>query len=644
MGFWGRRAVGVAIAAVSVLALSSGAAGAADPPGTVEVNRVPTQDPGIEVVGASSYGVLYTAGPRDIFSGRKVTWLKPAGRPAYEISNDFRVLRGDKVYAEGGRYLVIGRTQVQTCDPDLAPLPVWSWADAAYTSFGWIGTGGRRIHVSAAGCEVGGTGPEILDYKLMAADDQGYVLRGGTDDELVELEYHSYADPGTAVRIQDGGRNRSPRAIDLKGDQVSWASYDESDPVPHASYVVRSSTTGGPARVTRVERVVRQTAINGVGTGWAGCDESIAEDRCAAGSISASGAVTEVKGSETIGVHGQRYVVDVYGRSPGLDAMAVVGDGLPRTRLVTIGLLPPKSFGVSLGGGFVAYQDNQGTRDQALHRRRVVETSGRLVLGPQRSAGEVAPVGAGQGTAGTAYVEPVPGGDLWLWRSDGTRTRVYELASGSEKVIGPLQFSGNRLLWIKALLTDQMCGPWGCEPIYDDHRMMVYDVRTGTNTEIGPLDLYRSVALAGDRLVYTDSAWRILQRDLRTGTVSELRGPGPKVADLDLEGSVLGYATCTTNQSGGCADTTLVVRDLATTSAPVERAAAGVVAVQLSAGRLVYSTSTESGSESELHVWRPGSPGGHSTIGALAGGFDAADGQVAWVGPDELVRLAPLPR
>jgi hypothetical protein len=639
MGFWGRRAVGTAIAVVSVLALSSGTAGAADPPGTVEVNRVPTQEPAISVVGASAYGVLYKAAPRAAWSGRTVTWLKPAGRPAYEISNDFRVLRGDKVYAEGGRYLVIGRTQVQTCDPDLAPLPIWSWPDAAYTSFGWIGTGGRRIHVSAAGCEVGGTGPEILDYKLMAADDQGYVLRGGTDNEQVELEYHSYADPGTAVRIQHGGRNRSPQAIDLEGDQISWASYDDSDPVPHASYVVRSTTTGGPARVTRVERVVRQTAINGAGTGWAGCDESIAEDRCAAGSISASGAVTEVKGSETIGVHGQRYVVDVYGRSPGLDAMAVVGDGLLRTRLVTIGLLPPKSFGVSIGGGYVAYRDNQGTREQALQRRRVVETSGGLVLGPQRSAGEVAPIEAAQGSAGTAYVEPVPpGGDLWLWRSDGTRTRVYANTGAADKVYGGLQLSGQRLLWIKALLTDQMCGPWGCEGIYDDHRMMVYDLRAGTNTEIGPLGLNASVALSGDRLVYTDSAWRILQRDLRTGTVSELRGPGQKIGDLDLEGSVLGYATCTTNESGGCADTTLVVRDLATTAAPVERAAAGVGAVRVSAGQLVYSAG------SELHVWRPGAPGGVTTIGPLTGGFDAADGKVAWIGPDELVRIAPLPR
>ncbi|GAA1526471.1 hypothetical protein [Kribbella lupini] len=643
MGFWGRRAVGLATAVVSVLAVSSGTAGAADPPGTVEVNRVPVLQPAIKVVGASPYGVLYRASPRSA-SGRTITWVKPAGRAAYEVSNDFHVLRGDKVYAPGGRYLVIGRTQEQSCAADLAPLETWTWIDAAYTSFGWIGTGGRRIHVSAAGCQVGGTGPEILDYKLMAADEQGYVLRGGTDNELVELEYHSYADPATAVRIQDGGHNRYPTAIDLEGDQISWVSYDATEPVAHTSYVVRSTTTGGPARVTRVEQVVQQTAINGTGTGWAGCDDSVVEDRCSAGSISASGAVTELKNSETIGVHGQRYVVDVYGQAPGVDAMAVVGDGLPRTRLVTVGLLPPKSFDVSLGGGFVAYRDNQGTGQQSLQRRRVVETSGGLVLGPQRSAGEVAAIGPAQGSAGTAYVEPVPSGDLWLWRSDGTRTRVYDNRSSADKVVGPLQLSGNRLLWIKALLTDQMCGPWGCEGIYDDQRMMVYDVRTGTSTEIGPLTLGARVALAGDRLVYTDSAWRIMQRDLRNGTVSELRAAGPPVKSLDLEGSVLGWATCTTNDWGGCADSTLVVRDLATTAAPVERAASGVSGVRVSAGQLVYTTLAAMGSGAELHVWRPGSP--VSTIGSLAGWgvFDAADGKVAWIGPDELVRLAPLPR
>ncbi|ONI75588.1 hypothetical protein BWI15_07020 [Kribbella sp. ALI-6-A] len=632
-------------AVVSVLALSSGTAGAADPPGTVEVNRVPALEPAIRVVDASPYGVLYKAGPRNAFAGRTITWLKPTGRPAYEISSDFRALRGDKVYAPGGRYLVIGRTQEQRCAPDLAPLEPWTSPDAAYTSFGWIASGGRRIHVSADGCRVGGTGPEIQDSQLLASDDQGYVLRGGTDNELVELEYHSYADPGTAVRIQDGGRNRFPQGIDLEGDQVSWASYESTEPVPHTSYVVRSTTTGGPARVTRIEQVVRTTAINGAGTGWAGCDDSVTEDRCSAGSISASGVVTELKDSESIGVHDQQYVVDVYGRSPGLDAMAVVGDGLPRTRLVTVGLLPPKSIGVSLGGGFVAYRDNQGTLYQALQRRKVVETSGGLVLGPQRSAGDVAPIEAAQGSAGTAYVEPVPGGDLWLWKSDGTRTRVYANQSSADKVVGPLQLSGHRLLWIKGLLTDQMCGPWGCEGIYDDHRMMVYDLRTGTNTEIGPLGLNARVALSGDRLVHTDSTWRILQRDLRTGTVSELRGAGEPVRSLDLEGSVIGFSTCTTNDWGGCGDTTLVVRDLATAAAPVERAASGVSSVRVSAGQLVYSTLAAMGSGAELHVWRPGSPDAVRTIGPMAGWgvFDAADGKAAWIGPDEVVRLAPLP-
>ncbi len=621
---------------VSVLALSSGTAGAADPSGTIEVNRVPVLEPVITVVGSSAYGVLYRTQPA--LGGRTTTLLKPAGRAPYQVSNDFRVLRGDKVYAEGGRYLVIGRTQVQSCAADLAPLQSWSWVDAAYTSFGWIGTGGRRIHVSATGCQVGGTGPEILDYQLMAADATGYVLRGGTDNELVELEYHSYAEPGTAVRIQDGGRNRYPGAIDLQGDQISWVSLDYSEPVPHASYVVRSTTSGGAARVTRVEHVVRQTAINGAGTGWAGCDDSIVENRCAAGSISASGAVTELGDSQTIGVHGQRYVVDVYGQSPGLDSMAVVGAGLPRTRLVTVGLLPPESYSVSVGGGFVAYRDNQTPQQKILHRRQVVETSTGLKLGPQRSAGETGTIGTAQGTAGTAYVEPT--GDLWIWRADGTKARAYDANLGTDKVVGELQLSGRRLLWTRAVLSGEMCGPWGCESTYDDHRLMVHDLRTGANTEIGPIPLGSSAALDGDRVVYTDSAQRILQRDLASGAVSEVRAAGTLVTGLDVEGSLVGWATCAADGMGSCTDPSVVVRDVGSGAAPVVLPVDSAGSVRISAGRVAYTTGSD-----VLKTWDPAS-GRVRTIGTLGGSgmFDAADGQVGWVGQDGVTRLAPMPR
>ena len=634
MGFWGRRAAGLATAVLTVLALSSGTAGAADPPGTIEVNRVPVLEPVIRVVGTSAYGVLYRTEPAQ--GGRTTTLLKPAGRAPYQVPNDFRVLRGDKVYAEGGRYLVIGRTQVQTCDPDLAPLPVWSWVDAAYTSFGWIGTGGRRIHVSAAGCQIGGTGPEILDYQLMAADSQGYVLRAGTDNELVELEYHSYAEPGTAVRIQDGGRNRYPNAIDLEGDQISWVSHDYSEPVPHASYVVRSTTTGGPARVTRVEQVVQQTAINGTGTGWAGCDESVIEGRCSAGSIDAAGTSTELAGSQTIGSDGSRYVVDTYGRSPGLDATLTVSDGAARTRVVTVGLLPPESYSVSVGGGFVAYRDNQTPQEKILHRRRVVETSTGLKLGPQRSAGATGTIGIAQGAAGTAYVEPM--GDLWIWRSDGTKTRAYDANLGTDKVVGRLELSGRRLLWTRAVLSGEMCGLWGCEGVYDDHRLMVHDLPTGANTEIGPIPLGSSAALDGDRVVYTDSAQRILQRDLASGTVSEVRGAGTLVTGLDLEGSLVGWATCSADGMGSCTDPSVVVRDAG--AAPVVLPVDNAGSVRVTAGRVAFTTNSD-----VLKTWDPGS-GRVRTIGTLSGYdlFDAADGLLGWIGPDGVTRLTPMPR
>jgi hypothetical protein len=57
----------------------------ADPAGTVPVNQIPTLRPGISVLGASSAGVLYRVERPPYMGGSQWTYLKPTGKPAYQV-------------------------------------------------------------------------------------------------------------------------------------------------------------------------------------------------------------------------------------------------------------------------------------------------------------------------------------------------------------------------------------------------------------------------------------------------------------------------------------------------------------------------------------------------------------------------------
>lgn len=516
-------------------------------------------------------------------------------------------------------------------------------------------SGGNRsralgLVATAAGCHVSGTGPDIIDYSLAAADDQGYVRVTSIDEAgTTSLSYHSYADPTNPRPLATAGRNLYPHGFHLAGAEVSWASHDYSEPQVSATYVVRSSTSGGPARATRIERIVSRTALTPTATGWSGCDTSHGEV-CAAGSISRSGVVTEVEGTRTAASDGRRFLIDTYGRSPGVDATAVVGGQRPPTRIATVGLLPPESFGLSLGGGVIGYVDNQGQeQDQnkkILHHRSVTSTSTGLKLGPQQTVGEIGSDRIAQDGASTAYFDAQFGtvGDLWLWNTSGTRTKVFDAQPGASRVgVGPFQLSGQRLLWTKSLHTGQECYPWGCEDLYNDRRLMIYDLRTGVSTEAGPLNSNQTAAIDGDHLVYTQPDQRILHRNLATGAVVEVKGAGPRVAGLDVDGSVVGWSTCVSSDTDSCETGSLGYRDLSSSGGVVERESDQVGSVSLTGRKLAFSTAATMDDPRQLKIWHLDRDT-VTSVGQLAPRyhFSADDGMVAWLGQDYLVHLTPL--
>lgn len=610
----------------------------ADPAGTVAVNRIPSLMPRITILGASSAGMLYKVERPPYLGGNQWTYVKPASGAAYEVSNDFKVLAGDKAYAPytaDGRvhYLIVGSTVVRRCDSSPQPtMDEYRGAHfARFTPFGWLSDTTQRIAADATGCRVIGDAPGIQSFNLGASDGTGYVLVGDDGSGDMTLEYRSYAAPNQPVPIQTGGRSRFLGALDLAGDAITWSQLDYDNLQSHSSYVVRSSTTGGPATVTRVAGMgVGTTAIAGAATGWAGCNEGYTD--CRAGTIGSTG---DLPGTYSIDSDGSRFLVDTYDSSPGIDAMQVVATGQPRTRVVTVGLVPPETFAVAVGASTVTYVDNQlgmtGETPRYTLSRRSFNPS--LSLSAQKSLGQVGADRVARDGRRTAYVDTA--GDLWLITDDGVRTRVFDAVAQVTAVASaeplPFRLSGHRLLWVK-----------DTNPGYFFLRLMLYDIRTGRNTDLGPYSVTQPAALWGSYLVYTDTSNRILRKDLSSGAVVQVKGAGPRVAGLDVNLTIVGWSTCAgTDNFGNCATSRIGYRVMTGLSI-VERASTHTGAVRMTGGYLAYSTQLTLGDRPLLKAWRLGTSS-ITTIGALGGQFaDMHDQTVAWYGPDKIAKLTPL--
>ncbi|MFC0628848.1 hypothetical protein [Kribbella deserti] len=630
-------------------------AATADAPGTVDVNRIPSRPPEITVLGASPAGMLYrvlrTGQPLEAGPG---TYLKPTGKPAYRVPYEYQTLVGDKIYAQGAdvtKYMMIGTATERTCPAALRAAYPYVSAGAPFTSFGWLSHGNQRVIADASGCRVAGAIAPIGKHKIAAADESGYVTIDSADiNGYMTLGYRSYATPATSQRIQTGGYNRHVYGVDLDGSVVTWAHHDYADANGRHSYVIRSSTTGGAARVTDVPRHVDSTAINGSAVGWAACNWSEIT-RCVTGSISSTGVISEVLDSRSAVSDGSRFYFDTYGASPGIDSATVI-DGKNRTRVVTIGLLPPYTYSVDLAAGNVGYVDEQAADGgDTLARRSFTQSGGTLTLGAQRVSGPIGDRRLTRDGDRTAYLDDAR--DLWISTDGGHKTRVFD---SNEKTSvawtgwgAPFVLSGHRLLWIRGNYAGEQCSTWGCFPIYAG-RLMVFDIRTGKNLDFGATTLTRPAALWGNYLVTTDSANRILRKDLSTGAVVQVKAAGPRVTGLDVNGSIVGWSTCTQTAGADCAVSKIGYKIVSSTAPAVELTSLNSAKVALSGGQLAYTL--KSNDQYTLKTWRLGTTA--TTVIGTAHGFSLApdwvstvpfdlhDETLAWIGLDRTARLTPL--
>ena len=642
-------AAGLLVALAGSL-LSAGSSAAADPAGTVAVNPYPSLTPRIAVLGASSAGVLYTADRPPYDGGSRFTYLKPTGQPAYQVPEGYKVLVGDRVYApyaDDGkpRYLMVGSTVERSC-PELsaAAKPFRGTPYAAFTSFGWLSDTGQQVIADAAGCRPGRPAPGADGfYSLLASDDTGYLIETNeAGDGTLTIEYRSYADPDDPKPVQTGGRSRYISGVRLAGDAISWTQLDYD--TVQDSYVVRTSASGGPATVTRIAGVqLLDTAIAGTATGWVGCRAGTIE--CRVGAVGQG----ELDGSNSVMSDGSRFVVDTYGTSPGVDAVPAIGPGHPRTRIATVGLLPPRTSALAVGASSVGYVDDQIRADgtqYSMQRRAYTRPGSSVVLGGQVSLGRVGQPRIARDGRRTAFVDVA--GDLWLITDDGVRTRAFDAVDRVAAVRWrqplPFRLSGHRLLWVKGNYSGDYCGPASppCEPQYDALRLMLYDVRTGTNTDLGAYDTRRPAALWGSYLATTDSANRILRKDLSSGSVVQIKPAGPRVAALDVNLTIVAWATCAgTDDSGACATSRIGYRVYPGTTT-MERTSTHTDAIRLTGLYLVHDTQQTLSDPFVLRAWRLGTSTVTTIGAALTGYADVHDETLAWVGPDAVARLTPL--
>jgi hypothetical protein len=640
------------IGVVFALAVPAGVA-AADPPGSRDLAGFPAEQPQIELLGASSYGVLYVVRTtvRDA-EHTDATWVKPATGPAYRVGSEFTQLAGDKIYAGVPgyqsisvpvRYQVIGRQAVLRCDD--SPQPA-----GRPTPSGWISESGARVAATAAGCRVTVTDPP-LDGVVGAADAAGYVMLANADsDGRQQLTYRSYAAPNRPHVIADGGKNRYVTGLTLAGSVVTWAQADyDNVPLRDTSYLVRSSTDGSTAPVvTFLERMIGYTAILGDLTAWSGCYHGDVDPRgrCGAGTVGPGGNRTEQPGTRTVFGVGSRFVFDTYGTSPGLDTSTTMDAGASRSRLVTVGLLPPVAYTVSIGAGGAAYVDSQGPA-RSVSRRAYSRSGATLMLHPQVAlAGQTAATTVSRDGRRTAYLDA--GLDLWLVTDDGLRTRIFDSVDEAARVDehAPFDLSGTRLLWTKVRYTGEFCEV-ACQPTYGDPVLMMYDLRTGASRELmrPPAGRFQA-ALWGSYIAYQGSQNSIYRRDLSSGRTVQAKAPGTaSLMSLAVHGDYVGWTTCVSTPTTHCAQSVVGYRNVSTGTAAVQVASSETRRVELSGGHLmydVYPSPAISNGVGTIKVLRLGTTV-TGTVGQTRIGqpIDVHDEILTWIDPDARARIGP---
>ncbi len=633
--------------AVAVLGAVPASAGAA---GVQDLDRVLFDRPYVEVLGASPAGVLYSVSRDQDHSPVQVAnWVKPAGAPAYQVDATFRRLAGDKIFgwsATGATYQFIGNPTTKRCDSSPQPVPPAQRYDnvGLFASFGWISGNGERVVAGPNGCTATPAYPGIGTWSLVAMDETGYLVIGnaGADDRKT-LTYRSYADPTHPRMVATGGHDVFIGAVSLSGTSVAWSVLDYTEHPTTSSYVVRSSTDGSrPPVATRLPGWVVGTAIAGGATAWTTC-QGIGD--CATGSIAADGTRTQSSETRSVIGDGNRFVFDNLQPTPGIDAAAAIGGAAARTRLGAIDLLPPVAHAVSIGAGGTAYVDSQ-LPAEAVSRRFYTRPPGAVTLTEQVKIGQAGAVRlVSREGRRTAYLDSA--GVLWLVTDDGVRTRVFTPVV-REAIVGSnaLRVSGSRLLWWKAVFTRDDCHTPVCVPQYDFQVPMIYDLRTGVSTVQNlPADIYGTVDLWGNYLVWADAQNAVWRRDLASGAVVQAKAAGPaSVRSVAVHDDWVAWATCSSDgDQDDCAQSVVGHRNLQTKAAAILVPSVHTHSVRMSGGHVVYDTfPSYIPSNGTLKVGRLGTSA-TGVVGPISWYrlFDVHDETLAWVGTDSIARIGP---
>lgn len=626
------------------LALLLGAAHA-EAAGVLDLDRVPASTPRIEVLGASTTGVLYKVTRADGDAAQfATTWVKPAAGTPYQVAANFDLLAGQRIYGAGAsavEFQQIGAPVTRNCDS--SPQP------GALAPFGWIAASGERVEIDATGCRVTATYPQP-DGVPTVADELGYVVVKTLDDEgNRQFTYHSYADPTHPHVIADAGLHRWPNGLALRGKVVTWSTIDSSDTgQPDTTFVIRSSTDGSvPPVTTRVSGLVLRTSILGAATGWDACYFTSAV--CASGSIGPGTGRHVFDGTRSVFSDGTRFVFDTYGPSPGIDAATAVDPTAARTRIVDVPLFPAVAHTVAIGAGGVAYTDTQRPVD-AVNRRTYTRSGSTVTLSAQTRIGTT-----NKGITSwivtrdgrrTAFVDTA--GVLWLVGDDGVRTKVFTSVDRDEVVLGSnLRLSGSRLLWWKGLYDGERCDmhPPPCQALYNGVPML-YDLRTGLSTEVVlPSQWPSHLELWGNYLVWSDLQNAIWRRDLSSGSVVQVKAPGAaSVTSIAVNGDYVAWSTCVPGQSSQCSSSVIGHRNMTTRAPAIQLPSANTQTVKLSGGHVVYDTYPNGFPPTgTLKVERLGTAA-TGVVGPIRGypvGFDVHDETLVWIGTDDVARIGP---
>ncbi|WP_112246801.1 hypothetical protein [Kribbella monticola] len=602
--------------------------GTASTAGAVDLDRIPFRVPTVELLGASSAGVLYRVTGSDEWAGEQVTtWVKPAGAAAYQVPQSYNRMAGNRIfsYSSDRRYQVVGTPVDQVCD-DFIPDPV------AITAFGWISAEAERVELSSSGCRK--TTQYAHEGQVVVADETGFVVQLSLDgDGGRRLIYHSYADAAHPRVIDDGGHNKYLGGLALRGTTLTWAALDYTGLTK--SYVLRAKTDGSaPLVVSTVNALATSTAIAGATTGWGAC---YLNGGCSSGSIDADGTVHQLTGTHNVFSGGSRLYFDL---PQGIVTAQAVDPTTARTRIADVALLPAFAKSVALGAGGVAYADDQLPKDSVNQRGysrsgTTITVSAQTRIAQAERGGRIARDGRR-----TAYVDGA--GDVWLSVDGGVKTKVFDAAVKVAIVDGNLQLSGTRMLWWKAKYRGEGCDMAACFPLYDPPVPMLYSAANGVSATVtGPVP-YKPAALWANYLAYADNGNAIWRRDLSSNALVQVKAAGgPPVTNVAVHDDYVSWSTCVAGSQVYCDASTVAFRNMATRTAAVRITTQSTRQLVMSGGHVVYDEYVGNfPSTGTLKVLRLGTTA-TGVVGPIWGSarFAVHDETLGRVGPDGVAKI-----